>query len=201
MVAGGALERLPTAAGALGGQAPGLLSTERYCDSSARLVLGQVERLAGALAASARDTGANAQVLGSWHGCVAWVGASGAIASAMTQMQFCRVFHLHQLPCVPAPRHAVNHKLKECGRALERRACASMVSAWQKNAPFPAVSWGKFAASFIKLAWHHITQHATSVLQTTERNTCDSQAAGVRSRVLSPFKTCTAASSCSTALF
>ena len=64
VVAGGATERLPTAAGALGGQAPGLLSTERYCDGSTRLVLEQVERLAGALAASARDTGSTAQVPG-----------------------------------------------------------------------------------------------------------------------------------------
>ena len=67
MAAGGAMERLPTAAGALGGQPPGLLSMERYCDGSARLVLEQVERLAGALAASARDDDGNAQVLGKRH--------------------------------------------------------------------------------------------------------------------------------------
>lgn len=103
MVAGGATERLPTAAGALGAQAPGLLSMERYCDSSARLVLEQVERLAGALAASARDIGGNAQVLGSWHCCAPRSGAVVRCFCDTAQMQCCRVSNLHQVSWVPAP--------------------------------------------------------------------------------------------------
>ncbi|KAK9825683.1 hypothetical protein WJX81_003257 [Elliptochloris bilobata] len=61
VVADGALERLPTAAGALGAQAPGLLSVERYCDASARLALQQVATLAAALAAQAQAGGAPGQ--------------------------------------------------------------------------------------------------------------------------------------------
>lgn len=76
MAAGGALHRLPTATGALGAQAPGLLSAERYCDATTRLVLEQVARLAGALAAPAADGGApasDAQV------CTPHVGAAGVV--------------------------------------------------------------------------------------------------------------------------